>query len=187
MFSSAIWIYLGVAVFFTYVLIVSLKTNRQQSSDKTKFTYKVKKSLFSPAERSFLGVLHRLLNDNYEVLGKVRISDVLSPDNANNKKDWWSSFNKISSKYFDYVICNKKDLSFVAVIELDDASHNRASRIERDDFVNSACQSANLKLLRFKAARGYKLSEVAQILGDNGLAVGDFSEVYAPRSEQEAV
>lgn len=48
------------------------------------------------------------------------------------------------SKHFDYVLCNKKTLAVVAVIELDDNSHLENKTKKRDAFVEKVCLSADL-------------------------------------------
>jgi hypothetical protein len=49
-------------------------------------------------------------------------------------------------------------------IELDDASHQRKDRQERDAFVDQVFAAAGLPLLHIKAARGYQPNELtAQI------------------------
>jgi hypothetical protein len=46
-------------------------------------------------------------------------------------------------------------------IELDDSSHNRNNRQERDDFVDRVFQAAGLPLLRLPVQREYNTREVA--------------------------
>lgn len=46
-------------------------------------------------------------------------------------------------------------------LELDDTSHNRNDRQERDEFVESVCKAAGLPLLRLPVRREYNSREVA--------------------------
>jgi len=46
-------------------------------------------------------------------------------------------------------------------VELDNASHKRNDRQERDEFVESVCKVAGLPLLRFPVQREYNSREVA--------------------------
>ncbi|WP_448568906.1 DUF2726 domain-containing protein [Thalassotalea ganghwensis] len=125
-------------------------------------SYRQNGPLFSPAERSFLGVLDSAVSEHYRIFGKVRVADVLSPQKGLNRKDWQIAFNRISAKHFDYVLCNKDSLDLVAVIELDDKSHNKKSVKKRDAFLNSICEMANLKLIRFPAKASYSIVEIKQ-------------------------
>ncbi|WP_049722382.1 DUF2726 domain-containing protein [Gilvimarinus polysaccharolyticus] len=127
---------------------------------KSKISYRKLTTLFTKAERSFLGVLDQAISDNYRIFGKVRIADVLTPQKGMTRRNWQILFNKISAKHFDYVLCRKSDLSIVAVIELDDKSHNSKRTKARDSFLEKACASADLKLIRFPAKASYQVQAV---------------------------
>ena len=47
-------------------------------------------------------------------------------------------------------------------IELDDSSHERQSRKDRDQFVDDVFNKAGLKILHIKAARGYVPEDIAR-------------------------
>lgn len=128
--------------------------------------YKKKATLITPAERSFMKVLESIVQKNHRVFVQVRIADVITP-NTQNKKNWWRLFAQISSKHFDYVICHKDTFEVVAVVELNDKSHNLPKRIERDKYIKVACLTANLVLVNIKARKYYKTEEVkTQIYGE---------------------
>jgi hypothetical protein len=52
----------------------------------------------------------------------------------------------------------------VAVIELDDKSHNSKKVKVRDEFLASACAGAELKLIRFRVRKSYKIIEVRETI-----------------------
>ncbi len=83
--------------------------------------YDLQETLFSPAERSFLGVLDLAVGDQAWVFAKVRVADVLTPETGMGKSKWQQAFNKISAKHVDYLLCHPSDLSFICAIELDDS------------------------------------------------------------------
>jgi len=116
--------------------------------------------LFTPAERSFLGVLEQVLDSRYRVFGKVRLGDIVTPAKDLSKGSRTTALNKIRQKHVDFVVCSATDLAVIGVIELDDKSHERKDRVERDLFVDQACVSANIPLVRFEAQKGYRLEEV---------------------------
>lgn len=90
----------------------------------------------------------------------MRISDVLTPKKSENQKLWFRSFQQISSKHFDYVLCDQSTLSIVAVIELDDKSHNTKKSRTRDSLIEAACSSASLPLIRFACKRTYQMQDI---------------------------
>jgi very-short-patch-repair endonuclease len=69
-------------------------------------------------------------------------------------------WNKTSQKSVDFVLVDKKDYSTKLVIELDDASHNFASRIERDALVNTILKNAKIPVLRYPNKRQYNPTEL---------------------------
>lgn len=119
---------------YQYIDHIHTKTTSSNVSDYTS-NYMIKRTLFSPAERSFFGILKQSLSEHYEIFGKVRIADVLSTKKGLDGTSWRISLSKITSKHFDYVLCDKKTLQILAVIELDDKSHNQLKTMERDNFV----------------------------------------------------
>lgn len=114
----------------------------------------------SSAERSFLGVLSQAAGEEWRVFAKVRIADVRTPAKVMSRSRWQSAFNAISAKHFDFLLCEPADCVPKLAVELDDKSHDKPSRRQRDRLVDSACASAGLPLLRVKAAWAYQIAEI---------------------------
>ena len=68
-------------------------------------------------------------------------------------------YNCIRSKSIDFVITEDNG-KIRLCIELDDATHNYNSRIERDNFVNYIFKQSNLKLLRIPVQDFYNLEDL---------------------------
>ena len=148
-----VWIFALLMVFLAFLFRLIRKL--------TSFKYKYSGKLLSNAERSFFLVLKQSLSeDDYEIFVKVRIADILTPVRTLMSRDWFAAFYKISSKHFDYVLCDKETLAVVAVIELDDSSHNLSKTRARDIFVEKACKTAGLKLIRFPCKSNYHLESI---------------------------
>jgi hypothetical protein len=60
----------------------------------------------------------------------------------------------------DFMLVDPKTFKPILGIELDDKSHNRPDRQERDDFVNGIYNAMNLPLLRMQAKHGYDVNEI---------------------------
>ena len=148
------------ALIFYFALKYLSKNNHQIKQH----TYMKLETLFSPAERSFLGVLNQVVADNAYVFGKVRVADVLAPEKNTSRSTWQTLFNKISGKHFDYILCDKNDLSILCAIELNDKSHNSKNRKARDEFLTAACESANLPLVQVPAQAAYNIDEIRESL-----------------------
>ena len=117
--------------------------------------YEAKGGLLTPAELKFLGVLDQIIGTHYRIMAQVRLADVIKVKKGLDKSTRSSAFNRIKSKHLDFVICDPSDLSVKFAIELDDSSHNRPKRKERDAFLEQAMQSAGVPLYRFPVKREY--------------------------------
>lgn len=151
-------------------------TNSQSS-----LGYRKKKTLFTEAERSFLGVLDQAIDSSkYRIFGKVRVADILEPNPSKNRSEWQKAFNPIKAKHFDYVICAADTFKPVCAIELDDKSHNQKKRQQRDQLLESVCKDASLPLIRVPAKRSYKLEEVKALLANRFASARNRSTERAP-------
>jgi hypothetical protein len=142
------------------IFAVSIARLKQSRASEEIYPYTKNANLFSPAERSFLGVLQQAVGEEFTVLGKVRIADVASVKQMSDRKAWRAAFNRISAKHFDYLVCSRDNFSIVCAIELDDKSHQQKKRQERDSFVAGLCQSIFLPLLQVPAQRAYSIAEI---------------------------
>ncbi len=124
--------------------------------------YRRRETLLTKAETRFYFALQNCVGDEWTIFAMVRIADVLSVDAAQNPGRGW--FNRISNKHVDFVLCDPDSLRVVAAIELDDASHERQDRIERDEFVNAAFRSADLPLIRVPVQAKYETSDLRKRL-----------------------
>lgn len=65
-------------------------------------------------------------------------------------QEWKYAFSHINGKSVDYVLCNRTSLEPTYAIELDDDTHDKPNRRERDTEVERIFEAANLPLVRFK-------------------------------------
>jgi hypothetical protein len=125
-------------------------------------------TLLSPAELSFFHVLEKLVAHRYRVSYKVRLADLF---NVKLQKGHQSALNKITAKHVDFVVCEPSTSKVIAAIELDDRSHAREDRVQRDHFVNDLFAEHGLPLLRVPAAWSYNPVGVRAELAKAGLEV----------------
>jgi len=135
------------------------------------FPYEPQEALFTPAEAAFLRVLDEAVGDDYRVFGKARVADVIRVRQGLDQATWQAAFNRIKSKHVDFVICCPADLSVRFLVELDDSTHQRADRIERDRFLDAAMDAAGVSLLRIPVSRSYSVREIAGLIREAALCV----------------
>jgi hypothetical protein len=166
------WLTLLVIVGVVLVLVALKLTLQGKQTDE--YPYTRNQVLFSPAERAFLGVLEQGVGEEYRVFGKVRVADVVSVKSMSNRSVWQRAFNRINAKHFDFVLCRNNDLAVVAVIELDDKSHQSKKRQGRDAFIVGLCKAIELPLIQVPAQAAYTVSDIrARILAAVKFAGGD--------------
>ena len=154
----------GILVVAAVVIAVMKGLVASKGKPAAAYPYQKESHLFSPAERSFLGVLEQAVGDQYRVMGKVRLADVIKVRPGINGRGWQSAFNRIQSKHVDFVVCNTTDLAVQYVVELDDQSHGRTKRQGRDEFVDKALQAAEVLIFHFSAKQSYAVTEVRKLL-----------------------
>jgi hypothetical protein len=122
--------------------------------------YYVRKSLFTPAERSFAGVLETLNFDGTAIAAKIRLADIFGVKKGLERGDRQRAQNRINAKHVDFLLIQKSDGRPLLGIELDDSSHEEVERVARDAFVDSVFSSAAIPLLHFTAKSAYDPREV---------------------------
>jgi hypothetical protein len=123
--------------------------------------YRVRNEFLSAAEISFYHVVRGIVGDQAVIQTKVGLGDIFYVTRPNENQ---AARSRISQKHVDFLLCEPKTLDPLAAIELDDSSHARADRQERDEFVNRVFETAGLPLLRFPVRYSYSTDEVAQRL-----------------------
>lgn len=135
--------------------LVILVLIKRALGNRLSFPYSQRESLFTPAERHFLAYLQKAVDDDALVFGKVRVADVIKPWDKLPGKRWHKAFYPISSKHFDYVLCDPDDLFVLCAIELNDSSHDNPERRQRDEFLRGVCEAADLPLVEIPAKKRY--------------------------------
>lgn len=172
----------------TMILIVIafglLRLSRKTASGNADYPYQTAGPLFTPAERSFYGVLSQSVGESATIFGKVRVADIAIPRKGLTRSEWQRAFNKVSCKHFDFILCKNDDLSVICAIELDDSSHKSDKRQKRDDFLNGVCRAANIPLIQVPAKSGYVIGDVQRLLAPH-LKIAEPKERQPEDSEQQ--
>lgn len=122
--------------------------------------YRKKDYLLTKAERSFYEVVRTVVGNEWVIFAKVRMLDLVwLPRSTANAQ---AHRNRVQSKHVDFILCDPHTLNPVLVIELNDRSHERADRQERDAFVDAVLQAAGLPVLHVAASSGYVTTELSR-------------------------
>jgi predicted RNA-binding Zn-ribbon protein involved in translation (DUF1610 family) len=166
--SSLIPIFILVIIAFVVITWLSNRKRRapidralpiDQEEQLQDFPYTVQSHFLSPAELSFFQVLRGVVEERALISAKVGLGDVFSV-NVADRSQFRAYRNKIDRKHVDFLLCDPATMQPVVGIELDDKSHERADRQERDEFVDGVFAAAKLPLLHVLAKRAYVASEL---------------------------
>lgn len=124
------------------------------------FPYRLRDDFLSPAEQSFFQVLKNMVSEYFVICSKVSLGDIFFVVKPNENK---SAYNRINRKHVDFLICDPKTMKPRLAIELDDSSHQRADREERDDFVDGVFNAANLPLIHIPVQNSYNTHELGAL------------------------
>ncbi len=138
------------------------QTNDRRLAALAKVAMVVEETLLTPAERSFYGVLESAIPEGYRLFSKVRVVDVMQPRGENSPYN--SVLNSIKQKHFDFVLVDQATTRPVMAIELNDKSHGRKDRRDRDEYLSAVCERAGFPLLHVKARRSYNPSEIRNLI-----------------------
>lgn len=135
-------------------------------SDQEEGRYRLNKSLVSDAEKEFLKTLEQAVEGKYRIVPQVPLSGIVSPKDSNYHYTNYRDFNKISAKKIDFVLYDTDNWTPRLAIELDDRSHLRWDRMQRDAFVNELMEGVGLAILHVRTSDGYNLVELKEEISE---------------------
>lgn len=126
-------------------------------------------TLLTAAERDFFAALQQAAPVSHQIFAQVRLANLVQvkPWARRDKSHWW----RIQAKCVDFVLVDAATFAPRLVVELDDASHNRADRRDRDAFVDEVLAATGIPILHIRWQRSYDTRALAeQIAGWLGIA-----------------
>ena len=156
------WIILLLLLIIVFLALALFK--KKDGKSLVDFPYQSKDIFCSPAERSFLDALDKIVGKRYRIFAKVRLADIIDVQKGLSVSTRQSAFSRIAGEHIDFIVCNAKDLSIIGAIELDDKTHRGRGRHERDQFLDRTLKAAGLSVIRIKAQSSYSIKEISNRL-----------------------
>lgn len=128
-------IFLFAMIFLGLLLIASSSVLRRRFPSIDYSDYK-KKNLLTENEKEFFGRLVQAFPD-YHVFSQVAFGALLQPTVDYGGRDYYRIRGTFSQKIADFVVCDQS-LFVLAIIELDDRTHNAEKDAKRDAMLNQA-------------------------------------------------
>lgn len=153
---SSLWVVVvGVVLLLAVTAIAKLVGERSGSASGYKG-----EALLTENEKEFYQRLKRALPD-HEIFPQVAMGAVLAPSVDRSSRRYHQIRGTFSQKIIDFVICDAS-LKVVAVVELDDRTHNAARDEKRDAMLNCA----NYRVLRWRSKKKPSEDEIrARVVG----------------------
>ncbi|MDG1467885.1 MAG: DUF2726 domain-containing protein [Glaciecola sp.] len=104
------------AIILTMVMIVMALAVIKMSQPDINVAFQRKSQLFTPVERSFILLLEQAVGNEFRILCRVRLADVLCP--RSQSKQSKAAQQKASTKQLDFVLCDKEDMRPLIAIDL---------------------------------------------------------------------
>src|SRR3990167_5855202 len=143
------------------VIAIALAVARGGFADvekKAKYRYNRKDFFMTRAEHECYDALVEAVGQDYRIFAQVHLPTLA--DHTIKGQDWRAALAHINRKSVDFVLCDKAYLSPKLAIELDDKSHERPERQERDREVERILQQAGIPLLRLENHGRFNQSEL---------------------------
>ena len=139
-----------VALLITAIIVLSVK----HFSTK-QVTYEKKATLLTPTEKRYYSEFCSILGNSYVVLPQINLASVINKTSPGYRTEL---FRNVDFGIFD------RDLRPLILIEINDATHLREDRAERDESVRKICKKARIPLITFWTKDGIDRDEIIHTL-----------------------
>lgn len=164
------YLFLGFCVLFFFVVVIITDVKRGVAPKKS-FSYGRKEYFLTKRESECYKRLVDLAGSNYFIFAQVHLSSLLDERQVKGQS-WRGARAHVNRKSVDFLLCDKEYISPKLAIELDDWSHSRPDRIERDIEVERILKETGIPLLRIRSSNELEIRlqqalapEVANTMG----------------------
>ncbi len=142
-----------------FIIIIALIASRFVDNSNP-YPFSKKQTIYSSTERSFYQLLEKAVGNDYKILTRVKLTDIVETKGAASSKNKRAALIKANAKSVDFVLCDKKTLAISGVIDLINNSSKDGHRAKSDWFVNGTLEAAAIPHIRIKIKAGYKVEDI---------------------------
>ena len=157
-----LYVIIGVLIVLFFVVKKPSSKDAPQNENVT-LPYKKRDDFLSASELSFYRTLGTFLESKAIICPKVAVKEIVFIGNGVGK-DYMKFFNYIAKKHVDFVLCDARTMQVICAVELDDKSHQREARRQRDAFIDRVFATSQIPLFHIKAQSGYTKEDFKEIL-----------------------
>ncbi len=142
------------------VVIASVIASKFTDNNENPYPFVRKKEMYTQVESAFLSLLERAVGDNYRIVSRVKLSDVIDCKPGLSNKSKRIALGKSKNKQLDYVLLDKNKLTIVAAVDLVNNANKGGHKAQKDWFVSGALETAGIPHIRMKVKSGYRVEDV---------------------------
>ena len=165
--SIAIIMFIGIAYIFKGIgKIKQTEDSNENNSQikKSQYKYYAKSYVMTSRENECFKILNEIFSSKWFVVPQVHLSALL--DYRVKGQNWNAAFRHINGKSVDFVLIGKESYKVICAIELDDSTHNKPERKERDVEIERIFNQARIPLARISKFESMTKPELAKVITD---------------------
>lgn len=140
--------YLWLGLVLGLAMILKILDTKKKPRINAREAYQARPLLTKREHQEYLKLKQYADARGWLICPKVRIFDLIEPKKGVTKRQ--TLINKIQSKHVDFVLVDP-ELNVIGVLELDDSTHERADRKQRDSFVRDALEGAGINMIQTRS------------------------------------
>ncbi len=173
--SIAMIMLIGIAYIFKGIGKIKQTEDSNDNNNqikKSQYRYYAKSYVMTSRENDCFKILNEIFSSKWFVVPQVHLSALL--DYRVKGQNWNAAFRHINGKSVDFVLIGKESYKVVCAIELDDSTHSKPDRKERDIEIERMFKGARIPLARISKFESMTKSEIAKVVTD--AISGNFTE-----------
>lgn len=145
-------VYIITAIICVFAIVLAIIIGKKRNEPK----YIAKDSLLTPTEITYYDTLTEIIGGKYLLFPQINLASVVDKEGKTNART--ELFRNIDFGVFDY------NFKPILLIEINDNSHTRKDRIERDKKVAKILKKAKLPLVTFWVKDGIDVNAMRAVL-----------------------
>ena len=129
---------------------------------KSRYRYYAKPYIMTARENECFKTLNEIFGAKWFVIPQVHLSALLN--HKVKGQNWNAAFRHINGKSVDFVLVGKESYKIICAIELDDSTHNRTDRKERDNEIERIFSEAKIPLARIGKFENMTKQEIINVI-----------------------
>lgn len=165
--SISMIILIGMVYIFKGIGKIKQAEDSDENKDqikKAQYRYYAKPYVMTSRENECFKILNEIFSSKWFVVPQVHLSALL--DYRVKGQNWNAAFRHINGKSVDFVLIGKESYKVICAIELDDSTHIKPDRIERDVEIERMFKEARIPLARISKFESMTKPEIAKVVTD---------------------